>query len=123
MGIDVTDCKQLWASIRTRYVRERRLIKNIPSGFGAYTCKWPLFQHCGFLDTVIKPRRTLSNIINNSPGCSEELWQDAILRDDGSLEIESESIQEGTEVDESCDEVDFREEENGENEHPYHQGR
>ncbi|KAG5872621.1 hypothetical protein JTB14_003709 [Gonioctena quinquepunctata] len=63
-------------------------------------------------------QRTLSNIINNSPGASIELRQDAILRDDGSLEIESESIQEGTEVDESCDEVEFREEENGENEPP-----
>ncbi|KAK4875353.1 hypothetical protein RN001_011775 [Aquatica leii] len=91
MGRPIKECKEVWEYIRSKYVRERRLYKNIPSGSGAYTGTWVLFERLGFLDRVIQCRMSRGNVKSDSNIIfnDSQTWQDAIIIQDGSTTVEA----------------------------------
>jgi len=52
----VKACQDCWEYIKKKYVRERRQIKNVPSGSGATKVQWVLFKKLGFMDRVLQSR-------------------------------------------------------------------
>ncbi|CAG9825740.1 unnamed protein product [Phaedon cochleariae] len=75
MNFSVEECMETWKSLRLKYVRERRNVKCVPSGSGAYSCTWPLFGKMGFLDRTIISRRTKGNISRkNYENEPSEVW-------------------------------------------------
>ncbi|XP_030762713.1 uncharacterized protein LOC115887431 [Sitophilus oryzae] len=92
MEESVESCQEAWKSLRSKYIRERKLITSMPSGSAAYSGNWPLFKSLNFLAPVIQTRRTSGNVKKqcqdktplNFP--SPNLWTTTmVVRKDGSL--------------------------------------
>ncbi|KAF5280202.1 hypothetical protein FQR65_LT15026 [Abscondita terminalis] len=64
-------CKKAFLSLKEKYTRERKKIKNTPSGSGVIT-KWVWYDLLSFLDAHIQQRRiTTTNFYRNKEvGCS-----------------------------------------------------
>ncbi|CAH1183922.1 unnamed protein product [Phaedon cochleariae] len=91
MSLTVEECQDMWKSIRLKFIRERRLIKNRPSGSGAYSCTWTLYEKLGFLHDVVTTRKTKGNIKKHSETLStpSDVWEDIIMVDaDGEVSQE-----------------------------------
>ncbi|CAH1107398.1 unnamed protein product [Psylliodes chrysocephalus] len=79
----ISNVQYLWANIRTKYLKERRQLKNLPSGSGAQKT-WHLFEKLGFLDAVIATRKTKGNILkSNEESSSSEIWDELSVNEDG----------------------------------------
>ncbi|CAH0560403.1 unnamed protein product [Brassicogethes aeneus] len=91
MEIPVNECQDLWKSLRAKYVRERKMIKNMPSGSAAYTGFWEHFKRMGFLSSHIQIRRTKGNILKKChpagtiAGPSSECVETLVVDDFGSF--------------------------------------
>ncbi|KAJ8947508.1 hypothetical protein NQ314_008586 [Rhamnusium bicolor] len=60
MGETVEDCQRVWRNLRDRYVRERKIAKDTPSGAAAVEPKWSFYKNLVFLEKHILPRRPVS---------------------------------------------------------------
>ncbi|CAH1183067.1 unnamed protein product [Ceutorhynchus assimilis] len=58
---NVEACKELWKSLKSKYIRERRLMITMPSGTAAYPGNWPLFKAMAFLAPTIQTRSQCEN--------------------------------------------------------------
>lgn len=52
-------CQGRWLNLRQRYLKEKRKMKNMPSGSEGTDAglKWILFEKMTFIDAVVKPRK------------------------------------------------------------------
>ncbi|CAH1171050.1 unnamed protein product [Phaedon cochleariae] len=55
------DCEQRWIVLRNRFCTELRNMKTRPSGSGATTSSWHLFEAMSFLSDFIIPRKSRGN--------------------------------------------------------------
>ncbi|XP_023016889.2 uncharacterized protein [Leptinotarsa decemlineata] len=59
----VEECQDLWKSVRLKFVRERKIIKTLPSGSTGYGGSWAHFEKMAFLSPHVQTRRTKSNFL------------------------------------------------------------
>jgi hypothetical protein len=68
LSTEVDECQRLWRNLRDRYSREKR---RKPSGSqAADEPQWVYFDNLHFLDKVIRPRKTYSNVSGGNSGSS-----------------------------------------------------
>nr|XP_022904554.1 uncharacterized protein LOC111416692 [Onthophagus taurus]XP_022913138.1 uncharacterized protein LOC111423979 [Onthophagus taurus] len=94
------DVKKKWKNLRDSYNRELKKVEKPRSGSdadqnGQYQGDWPHFESMQFLKTILKPRKTTSNIQN------EILDESDIIDDDTMMSILSEQTSYNTQTDES----------------------
>ncbi|XP_022913138.2 transcription factor Adf-1-like [Onthophagus taurus] len=94
------DVKKKWKNLRDSYNRDLNKVEKPRSGSdadqnGQYQGDWPHFESMQFLKTILKPRKTTSNIQN------EILDESDIIDDDTMMSILSEQTSYNTQTDES----------------------
>ncbi|KYN06193.1 hypothetical protein ALC62_02866 [Cyphomyrmex costatus] len=71
LEVSVSDCQLRWLRLRQRFSKERQLRENeTRSGAGKpKRQKWVLFDNLSFLEKIVTPRRTYSNVTEKVSSC------------------------------------------------------
>ncbi|XP_044764429.1 uncharacterized protein LOC123320994 [Coccinella septempunctata] len=90
------EVKAKWQNLRSNYMREKRKLKNIPSGADAKRAKitWPYFKSLWFLDPPLKHKATSGNVPESANFNTSEIAEDNTEFDYELQEESQESLQE-----------------------------
>ncbi|XP_031356274.1 transcription factor Adf-1-like [Photinus pyralis] len=64
-----------WRALRDKFVKERRKMKNVPSGAGSEVETWSLYPYLEFLDDFVQQRKQYSNLSVSQNGHEESQSQ------------------------------------------------